>query len=75
VKRTEAEVARLTGRRSAIDRALFDPTSADAAYKDKPVTDLLKLRADVERELARAEERWLEASEALELATSEGGAG
>jgi ATP-binding cassette subfamily F protein 3 len=75
VKRTEAEVARLTTRRSAIDRALFDPTTAEAAYKDKPVTDLLKLRADVERELSAAEGRWLEASEALELATSEGGAG
>src|SRR5262249_32497404 len=59
VKRTEAEVTRLTTRRSAIDRALFDPTTADAAFKDKAVTDLLKLRADVERELAAAEARWL----------------
>ena len=57
---------------SAIDRALFDPTTAEPAFKDKPVTDLLKLRADAERELAAAEERWLQASEALELSTSEG---
>jgi ATP-binding cassette subfamily F protein 3 len=71
VKRTEAEVARLTARRSAIDRALFDPTTAEAAFKDKPVTELLKLRADVERELAAAEARWLEASEALEMAASD----
>ena len=36
------------------------------------MTELLKLRADVERELAAAEARWLEASEALELASAAG---
>ena len=35
----------------------------------------MKTRADVERELAAAEARWLEASEALELATSESSPG
>ena len=63
---------------SAVADVLMPPIgwiSGGVDFKDKAVTDLLKLRADVERELAKAEERWLQASEALELATSEGGAG
>jgi ATP-binding cassette subfamily F protein 3 len=39
-----------------------------ADLKDKPMSDLMKLRADTERKLSAAEARWLEASEALEAA-------
>jgi ATP-binding cassette subfamily F protein 3 len=66
VKAAEEMVAKLTARRSAIDRALFDPNSADAADAKRTTTELMKLRADVERDLEAAEARWLEASEALE---------
>ena len=66
VKSAEDEIARLAARRSAIDRALFDPAGAEAADSTLTMTDLMKLRAAVERELEAAEARWLEASEALE---------
>jgi ATP-binding cassette subfamily F protein 3 len=66
VKTAEEAVARLTARRSAIDRALFDPAAADPADSKRTATELMRLRADVERELETAEARWLEASEALE---------
>ncbi|MDT9600771.1 ABC-F family ATP-binding cassette domain-containing protein [Sphingosinicella rhizophila] len=68
VKREEAEIVRLTARRSAIDRAMFDPSNADAADTKLTMTELMKLRATVERDLEQAEARWLEASEALEEA-------
>ena len=64
VKDAEAEVAKLTQRRSEIDRALFDPKG------DLKVSELMKTRADVERKLVAAEARWLDASEALEQATA-----
>ena len=66
VKDAEADVAKLTSRRSEIDRALFDPNGYDGPHKGAKVTELMKLRGDVERRLAVAEARWLAASEALE---------
>jgi ATP-binding cassette subfamily F protein 3 len=66
VEEAEVEVKRLSGQRTAIDRALFEPASAEGALKGATMSDLMKKRADVERALAKAEERWLEASEALE---------
>ena len=68
VKDAEAETAKLTARRSEIDRALFDPKSASGADARMTSRDLMILRADVERALAKAEARWVEASEALETA-------
>ncbi|MEA3064130.1 MAG: ATP-binding cassette, subfamily er 3 [Sphingomonadales bacterium] len=65
-KAAEAEVARLTELRSAIDRAMFDPSGAAPALADLTMGELMKRRAQVERALAAAEEQWLEASEALE---------
>ncbi|HEY9555035.1 ABC-F family ATP-binding cassette domain-containing protein, partial [Allosphingosinicella sp.] len=66
VKKVEAEVAALTARRSAIDRAMFDPASAGAEYGAMTMTELMKLRADTERRLDAAEAQWLAAEEALE---------
>ncbi len=66
LKKAEAEMSKLTAERSDIDRALFDPKGYDGPHKDKKTSDLMKLRADVERKLAAAEARWLEAGEALE---------
>jgi ATP-binding cassette, subfamily F, member 3 len=65
-KAAEAEVARLTELRSAIDRAMFDPSAAATELADLTMSELMKRRAQVERELAAAEAQWLEASEALE---------
>ncbi len=66
VKDAEAETAKLTARRSEIDRALFDPASATGSDAKMTSRDLMILRADVERALAKAEVKWVEASEALE---------
>ena len=71
VAEAEAEVARLIDRRSAIDRALFDPASAKPPEKDLTVTALMKTRNEIERALAAAEKRWMSASEALEAAETD----
>jgi ATP-binding cassette subfamily F protein 3 len=62
----EAELARLTAQRSALERAMFDPSSADTSLAGRSITDLLKQRADIERKIEVAESAWLEVSEALE---------
>jgi ATP-binding cassette, subfamily F, member 3 len=62
VKQAEAEVAKLTAERSEIDRSLFDPKA------NQKVSELMKTRAAVEKKLAAAEAKWLQASEALEAA-------
>ncbi len=65
-KAAEAEMAKLTAARSAIDRAMFDPSGAEKELAKLTMTELMKRRAEVERQLAGAEAQWLEASEALE---------
>lgn len=67
-RKAEQEMSKLTDQRSAIDRAMFDPDSAEAPYKDKAMTDLMKTRGEIEKKLGAAEAAWLEASEALETA-------
>ena len=49
---------------------LFDPQSYDGPHKAATMTELMKLRGDVERQLAAAETRWIAASEALEEASA-----
>ena len=61
----ETELARLTAQRSAIERAMFDPSGVDASLAGRTMTDLLKERADIERRIEAAESAWLVASEAL----------
>ena len=65
-KESEAELARLTGLRSAVERAMFDPSAADAALSGLAMGDLMKRRAELEAKIGAAEHAWLEASEALE---------
>ncbi|MGB0572951.1 MAG: ABC-F family ATP-binding cassette domain-containing protein [Alphaproteobacteria bacterium] len=67
-RKAEQEMSKLTDQRSAIDRAMFDPDSAEAPYKNKAMTDLMKTRGEIEKNLGAAEAAWLEASEALETA-------
>ncbi len=62
----EVELARLTEQRNAVDRAMFDPTSAAPFLAKLTMSELLKRRAELESRIATAEAAWLEASEALE---------
>jgi len=64
VTAAEAELKRLWSRRDEIDAELSSPKSNGA----KPSVELMKRRAEIEREVAVAEQRWLEASEAAEQA-------
>ena len=65
-REAEAEIARLGAERSAIDRAMFDPSSAAAPLAGLTMTELMKRRADLNDRIAAAEARWLDASEAAE---------
>ncbi|MBX9885935.1 MAG: ATP-binding cassette domain-containing protein, partial [Novosphingobium sp.] len=62
----EQAVVKLTTQRSAIDRAMFDPSGAEPWLAKLSMSDLSQRRAEVEAKLAVAEAAWLEASEALE---------
>ncbi|WP_066797813.1 ABC-F family ATP-binding cassette domain-containing protein [Sphingomonas soli] len=62
----EAELAKLNEQRSAVDRAMFDPSTADASLAKLTMTDLMKRRAELEVRIEAAEAAWLGASEALE---------
>ena len=66
VKKAEAELARLSGERSSIDRALFDPKGADPAVARFTVGELMKRRSELEAAIVAAEAEWLAASERLE---------
>ena len=45
---------------------MFDPAGVDAALSGLTMTELMKRRADAEKQIEAAETAWLEASEALE---------
>jgi ATP-binding cassette, subfamily F, member 3 len=62
----EAASARLAAQCSALDRAMFDPSTASTEYANLPMSELSKRRAQVASELAAVEARWLEANEQLE---------
>ncbi|MBO9624452.1 MAG: ABC-F family ATP-binding cassette domain-containing protein [Sphingomonas sp.] len=65
-KAAESELARLTEQRSAVERAMFDPSSADAALTKLTMTELMKRRSELSEKIETAEALWMEASEALE---------
>ncbi|MET0374965.1 MAG: ATP-binding cassette domain-containing protein, partial [Rhizorhabdus sp.] len=67
-RKAETDLAKLTDLRSAIEKAMFDPSSADAALAKLTMTDLMKRRAETATRIEAAEAAWLEASEALEEA-------
>lgn len=64
----EAETVRLTAERNAVDAAMFDPKTAAPPLAKLTMTELMKRRADLQAQIEAAEAKWLEASEALELA-------
>jgi ATP-binding cassette subfamily F protein 3 len=61
-REAEAELKRLCQRRTEIDQMLSAPKAKGAPS----VGELMKLRAEVERNIAASEHRWLEASDAAE---------
>jgi ATP-binding cassette subfamily F protein 3 len=65
VAEAEAEVKRLWQKRCEIDEMLARPNANGSS-----VAELMKARAEIERCLARAEQSWLEASEAVECAAN-----
>ncbi|WP_375391323.1 ABC-F family ATP-binding cassette domain-containing protein [uncultured Sphingomonas sp.] len=66
VETAEAAVVRLTEQRDAIDRAMADPASADRTVAQLTPTQLMRRRAELEREVAAAELAWLDASSAID---------
>ena len=66
----EKKIETLGKKLSAIDRAMFDPASAEQDYADLTMTELMKLRASIQDELEQSEAAWLEANEALETANA-----
>jgi ATP-binding cassette subfamily F protein 3 len=65
VAQAESDMKRLVQQRSEIDDKLSRPNANGAS-----VAELMKARAEIERGLAAVEQRWIEASEAIERATS-----
>ena len=61
-----AAIAGLQAQVSAVDRAMFDPAKAEPALAKATMGELAARRGELERELQRAEERWLNASERRE---------
>ncbi|USU10746.1 ATP-binding cassette domain-containing protein [Sphingomonadaceae bacterium OTU29THOMA1] len=68
IRDTEAEIATLTTDRNAIDRAMFDPKTAEPRFAKLAMSELMKRRADVQDRIETLEAKWLEATEALEAA-------
>jgi ATP-binding cassette, subfamily F, member 3 len=70
VSAAEAEIARLQAQASSIDRAMFDPASAEPTLRELTMGELARRRARLDEELERAEQRWLAAGERLEKASA-----
>jgi ATP-binding cassette subfamily F protein 3 len=67
VMQAEAELKRLWQRRAEIDQMLAAPQANGGAS----VSALMKSRAEVEHQIAKAEQGWLEAGEAVERASAD----
>lgn len=66
----EALVAKLTKQLGAIDRAMLDPSTAEAWLARLSPADLTKQHAQISKKLEAAEAVWFEISETLELAAA-----
>ncbi len=62
----ETALATLTEQRSAIDRAMFDPATAQGPLAKLSMTELMKRRAALQEQIDASEQSWLELSEQLE---------
>ncbi|MFN3232805.1 MAG: ABC-F family ATP-binding cassette domain-containing protein [Alphaproteobacteria bacterium] len=70
VREADAQIKTLTERRDEIDKAMFAPQDGVNGSGGPTMTELMKTRTKIEQQLEVAEERWLDASEALEQAES-----
>jgi len=61
----EAAMEKLTAQRSAIDLAMFDPSSATGDLAKLSMSELMKRRAEIEAKIEATEAKWLEASEVV----------
>jgi ATP-binding cassette subfamily F protein 3 len=66
----EAASAKLAALSSALDRAMFDPGSAEPELASLPMSELSRRRKQIALDLAAAEARWIEYSERLEQAAA-----
>ena len=67
-QQAEAELVKLTAKRSAVDKAMFDPAGAELWLTKMSMSELMKRRSELDAQVEAAEAAWLEASEALEEA-------
>ncbi|MDB5712001.1 MAG: glycosyl transferase family 1 [Sphingomonas bacterium] len=67
-QQAEAELVKLTAKRSAVDKAMFDPAGAELWLTKMSMSELMKRRSELDAQFEAAEAAWLEASEALEVA-------
>lgn len=72
IKAAEKDMEMYSVAVSAIDKAMFDPASADKQLADYTVTELMKLRAEMQGKLENAEAQWMEASDLLETGDADG---
>jgi ATP-binding cassette, subfamily F, member 3 len=66
----ENELAKLGERRSAVERAMFDPQSATGSDANLTMSDLMKLRAEISAKIEKIEAEWLEAGALVEQAVA-----
>ncbi|MEH6757654.1 MAG: ATP-binding cassette domain-containing protein [Parasphingorhabdus sp.] len=66
----EKKIETLGKKLSGIDRAMFDPATAEKDFTDLTMTELMKLRASVQDDLEKTEAAWLAANEALDTANA-----
>jgi ATP-binding cassette, subfamily F, member 3 len=66
VAATENELAKLGERRSAVERAMFDPKSATGSDAKLTMSELMKLRAEISAKIDMLEAEWLEAGALIE---------
>jgi ATP-binding cassette, subfamily F, member 3 len=69
VRDAEADLAKLEVVKTAIDKAMFDPSAADNDYKSLTMGELSQRRAKIADAMTAAEARWMEATTALETQT------
>jgi ATP-binding cassette subfamily F protein 3 len=68
IRELEADTARLSADRDAIDRAMAEPDAAEPRFSRLSMADLGKRRAELQAKIDATEARWLDAQERLEAA-------
>ncbi len=66
IRDAEADLAKLSTVRSAIERAMFDPGAADPDHASLTMSELMQRRAKLTEAMEAAEAKWVDASEQLE---------